>query len=147
MKFIKEEVTTKSKSIDTITEAEEVDDKNSTLVEDMKSQLKVLEQYIFNIIKEPVHFDVNEDKFGPELVCKEDFANSCGVMSDVYESVKLQSFSRQITNNYYYTSLDWQFEYKEGGHNGIEFLRVGYNQPENPKAWIVKRYGKKMEKL
>ena len=147
MKFIKEQVNTKSKSIDTITEAEEVDSENSTLVEDMKSQLKVLEQYIFNIIKEPVHFDVNEDKFGPELVCKEDFANSCGVMSDVYESVKLQSFSRQIINNYYYTSLDWQFEYKEGGHNGIEFLRVWYNHPESPNAWIVKRYGKKMEKL
>ena len=147
MKFIKEQVNTKSKSIDTITEAEEVDSDNSTLVEDMKSQLKVLEQYIFNIIKEPVHFDVNEDKFGPELVCKEDFANSCGVMSDVYESVKLQSFSRQITDSYYYTSLDWQFEYKEGGHNGIEFLRVWYNHPENPYAWIVNRYGKKMEKL
>ena len=147
MKFIKEQVNTKSKSIDTITEAEEVDSENSTLIEDMKSQLKVLEQYIFNIIKEPIHFDVNEDKFGPELVCKEDFANSCGVMSDVYESVKLQSFSRQITDNYYYTSLDWQFEYKEGGHNGIEFLRVWYNHPENPNAWIVKRYGKKMEKL
>ena len=147
MKFIKEEVNTKSKCTDTITEAEEVDSENSTLVEDMKSQLKVLEQYIFNIIKEPVHFDVNEGKFGPELVSKEDFANSCGVMSDVYESVKLESSSRHIKDNYYYTSLAWRFKYKDGGHNGTQFLSVWYNHPENPNAWIVKRYGKKMEKL
>lgn len=147
MKFIKEEVNTKSKSINTITEAEEVDSDNSTLVEDMKSQLKVLEQYIFNIIKEPIHFDVEETKYGPELVSKENFANSCGVMSDVYESVKLQSFSRHIKDNYYYTDLDWQFKYKEGGHNGTDFLSVWYNHPENPNAWIVRRYGKKMEKL
>ena len=145
MKFFRENVNTKNNN--TITEAEEVDSKNLNLVEDMKSQLKILEQYIFNIIKEPVHFDVNEDIFGPELVCKEDFANSCGVMSDVYESVKLQSFSRQIKDNYYYTSLDWRYSIKEGGHNGIHFLEVLYNHPENPNAWIVRRYGKKMEKL
>lgn len=147
MKFIKEEVNTKSKSIDTITEAEEVDSNNSTLVEDMKSQLKVLEQYIFNIIKEPVHFDVNEDKFGPELVSKENFADSCGVMSSVYESVKLQSFSRHIKDNYYYTRLDWQFKYKAGGHNGTELLEVWYNHPKNPNGWIVKRYDSDYEEL
>ena len=147
MKFIKEQVNTKSKSIDTITEAEEVDSENSTLIEDMKSQLKVLERYIFNIIKEPIHFDVNEDKYGPELVSKEDFANSCGVMSDVYESVKLESFSRQIKDNYYYTSLHWQFKYKDGGQNGTEFLRVWYNHPKHPNGWLVRRPGQDIEKL
>lgn len=147
MKFIKEQVNTKSKSIDTITEAEEVDSNNSTLVEDMKSQLRVLERYIFNIIKEPVHFDIEETKYGPELVSKEDFADSCGVMSDVYESVKLESFSRQIKDNYYYTSLHWQFKYKNGGQNGTEFLRVWYNHPKNPDSWIVERRGSVYEEL
>ena len=145
MKFYREFVNTKNNN--TITEAEEVDSDNSTLVEDMKSQLKVLEQYIFNIIKEPVHFDIEETKYGPELVSKEDFADSCGVMSDVYESVKLESFSRQIKDNYYYTSLHWQFKYKEGGHNGTEFLRVWYNHPKNPYGWIVERHGSDYEKL
>ena len=147
MKFIKEQVNTKSKSIDTITEAEEVDSENSTLVENMKSQLRVLERYIFNIIKEPIHFDVEETKYGPEIVSKEDFADSCGVMSDVYESVKLESFSRQIKDNYYYTSLHWQFKYRDGGQNGTEFLRVWYNHPKNPNAWIVRRPGQDIEKL
>ena len=147
MKFIKEQVNTKSKPIDTITEAEEVDSDNSTLVEDMRSQLRVLERYIFNIIKEPVHFDIEETKYGPELVSKEDFADSCGVMSDVYESVKLESFSRQIKDNYYYTSLHWQFKYKNGGQNGTEFLRVWYNHPKNPDSWIVERRGSVYEEL
>lgn len=113
----------------------------------MKSQLKVLEQYIFNIIKEPIHFDVEESKYGPELVSKEDFADSCGVMSDVYRSVKLRTFSMQLRENYYYTSLDWQFEDKTGGRNGIEFLRVWYNHPENPGGWVVKKHGEEIEKL
>ena len=147
MKFIKEQVNTKSKSINTITEAEEVDSENSTLVEDMKSQLKVLERYIFNIIKEPVHFDIEETKYGPELVSKEDFADSCGVMSDVYRSVKLRTFSMQVKDNYYYTSLDWRYSIKEGGHNGVHFLEVWYNHPKNPNAWIVRRPGQDIEKL
>ena len=50
MKIFREDVNTKNNT--TITEAEEVDSKNSTLIEDMKSQLRVLERYIFNIIKE-----------------------------------------------------------------------------------------------
>ena len=78
MKFFRENVNTKNNN--TITEAEEVDSKNLNLVEDMKSQLKILEQYIFNIIKEPIHFDVEENKFGPELVSKEDFADSCAAV-------------------------------------------------------------------
>ena len=41
MKFFRENVNTKNNN--TITEAEEVDSENSTLVEDMKSQLRVLE--------------------------------------------------------------------------------------------------------
>lgn len=145
MKFFRENVNTKNNN--TITEAEEVDSKNSALIEDMKSQLKVLERYIFNIIKEPVHFDVEETKYGPEIVSKEDFADSCGVMSSVYESVKLESFSRQIKDNYYYTSLHWQFKYKNGGQNGTEFLRVWYNHPKNPNGWVVKRYGSDYEEL
>ena len=145
MKFFRENVNTKNNN--TITEAEEVDSENSTLIEDMKSQLKVLERYIFNIIKEPVHFDIEETKYGPELVSKEDFADSCGVMSDVYESVKLESFSRQIKDNYYYTSLHWQFKYKDGGQNGTEFLRVWYNHPKHPNGWIVERHGSDYEEL
>lgn len=145
MKIFREDVNTKNNT--TITEAEDFDSGNPTLIEDMKSQLKVLERYIFNIIKEPVHFDIEETKYGPELVSKEDFADSCGVMSDVYESVKLESFSRQIKDNYYYTSLHWQFKYKNGGQNGTEFLRVWYNHPKNPDSWIVERRGSVYEEL
>ena len=145
MKFFRENVNTKNNN--TITEAEEVNSKNSTLVKDMKSQLKVLEQYIFNIIKEPIHFDVEETKYGLELVSKEDFADSCGVMSDVYRSVKLRTFSMQVKDNYYYTSLDWRYSIKEGGHNGVHFLEVWYNHPKNPNAWIVRRPGQDIEKL
>lgn len=147
MKFIKEQVNTKSKSINTITEAEEVDSDNSTLVEDIKSSIAILEQYIYNIIKEPVHFDIEETKYGPELVSKEDFADSCGVMSDVYRSVKLETFNKKVKDNCYYTSLDWTFEYKIGGQNGTEFLRVWYNHPKNPNSWIVERHGSDYEEL
>ena len=49
MKIFRENVNTKNNN--TITEAEEVDSENSALIEGMKSQLKVLERYIFNIIK------------------------------------------------------------------------------------------------
>lgn len=113
----------------------------------MESQLKVLEQYISNIIKEPVNFDLQESRYGIRLVSKEDFADSCGVMSNVYESVKLQSFSVQVNNNYYYTSLDWSYITKTGGHNSIDFIRIWYNHPKNPNGWIVSRNGQDIEKL
>lgn len=145
MKFYTESVNTKNNN--TITEAEEVTSKNLTLIEDMKSQLIVLEQYLSNIIKKPVHFDIEESTYGVRLVSKEDFADSCGVMSDVYESVKLQSFSVQVKDNYYFTALDWSYNIKAGGHNGIDFLRAWYNHPKNPNSWMILRYGHDIEKL
>lgn len=145
MKIVREDINTKNNN--TITEAEEVNNKNLTLIEDMKSQLGVIEQYISNIIKEPVHFDMEESRYGVRLVSKEDFADSCGVMSDVFESVKLQSFSAQVKDNYYYTSIDWAFDIKSGGNNGISLLSAWYNHPKNPNGWIVRRPGQNIEIL
>lgn len=145
MIFFRESVNTKNNN--TITEAEDFDNGNSTLVEDIKSSIGILEQYISNIINEPIHFDVEESIYGITLVSKEDFADSCGVMSDVYKSVKLETFNKEVKDNCYYTSLDWTFEYKIGGSTGTEFLRVWYNHPENPNGWIVKRHGQRIKKL
>lgn len=145
MKFYRESVNTKNN--DAITEAENINDKNSALVEDIKSSIGILEQYISNIINEPIHFDVEESIYGVRLVSKEDFADSCGVMSDVFESVKLQSFSVQVKDNYYYTSIDWAYAIKSGGHNGIDLLSAWYNHPKNPNGWIIRRPGQDIEKL
>ena len=145
MKIVREDINTKNNN--TITETEEVNNKNLTLLEDMESQLKILEQYISNIINEPIHFDIEESRYGVSLVSKEDFADSCGVMSDVFESVKLQSFSVQVKDNYYYTSIDWAYAIKSGGHNGIGLLSAWYNHPKNPNGWIVKRYDSDYEEL
>lgn len=145
MKIVREDINTKNNN--TITEAEEVNNKNLTLIEDMKSQLGVIEQYISNIIKKPVHFDTEESRYGVRLVSKEDFADSCGVMSDVFESVKLQSFSAQVKDNYYYTTIDWAYGIKSGGHNGISLLSAWYNHPKNPNGWIVRRPGQNIEIL
>ena len=57
---------------------------------------------------------------------------------------KIRTF---IKDNYYYTSLRWQFKYKDGGQNGTEFLRVWYNHPKNPNGWIVERQGSVYEEL
>lgn len=145
MKFYRESVNTKNNN--TITEAEEANSKNLTLLEDMESSLRVLEQYISNMIKKPVHFDIEESSYGVTFVSKEDFADSCGVMSDIFESVKLQSFDLQLDNNCYYTIIDWVYGTKSGGHNSINLLSVWYNHSKNLNGWIVRRPGQGIEKL
>jgi len=66
---------------------------------------------------------------------KEDFSKKCGVMSSVYDWVKLGNFGGGLTEDgHYWLLLNFSWTYKSGGSNSTELVTAWWNFAK--KKWI-----------
>lgn len=69
------------------------------------------------------------------IVSKEDLKDRCGIMSNLYESVKLETFNSAVCTDkegkiYYWCTIEFRFSYKDGGSNGADILKAVYKNDE-----------------
>lgn len=80
-----------------------------------------------------VNNERNELRIG--LVSKENLKDRCGIMSNLYESVKIETFNSALSTTedgeiYYWCSMEFRYQFKDGGSNGATILYANYKNGE-----------------
>lgn len=73
--------------------------------------------------------DFKISKQGYVDITSNELKEHTGIMSEYYETFRVESFSNGFTedSNIYWVSMSFRFRYKSGGSNGHTFKNVFYN--------------------
>jgi hypothetical protein len=110
-------------------------------MEEKKSKIesvdfKAAEAAIASEIGVPVHFEIEVNEKGVRIKSKEDFKDHCGVMSSIYEEVRICNFGGGFLEDtrYFRFPVHWQFSYKAGGSNGTGLIELIWDSKE--RCWF-----------
>ena len=84
-------------------------------------------------LKTTINNERNELRIG--IVSKENLKDRCGIMSNLYESVKIETFNSALSATkdgeiYYWCSMEFRYQFKDGGSNGTTILYANYKNGE-----------------